>query len=189
VTEAATRRISRKLGLAAGFVALAALPALGLGAFAAADTGTGEAGTGEAATQGPGGMRPARPQLTDEQRQCLANEGVTLPERPANPGTGERPQPPSDEQRAAFRAAAAACNLPIPATRGPCPVLTDEQRQCLANQGVTLPERPANPGTGERPQPPSDEQRAAFRAAAAACGIELPAHGPRGAPASQGAEA
>lgn len=44
--------------------------------------------------------------------------------------------------------------------------LTEEQRQCLQDQGL---ERPAR---GERP---TDEQRQAFRDAAEACGIELPA--------------
>ena len=51
-------------------------------------------------------------QLTDAQKQCLADHGVTLPQRPAD---GTRPTPPTDEQRAAFRAAAEACGLTPPA--------------------------------------------------------------------------
>jgi hypothetical protein len=105
--------------------------------------------------------------LTDAQKQCLADQGVTLPERSA---TGERPQF-SPEQRDAFRAAAQACGITLPAWHSP---LTDAQKQCLADQGVTLPERSA---TGERPQF-SPEQRDAFRAAAQACGIALPSHHP-----------
>jgi hypothetical protein len=120
VTDEARPRISRTVALVAGFVALAALPALGLGAFAAADTGSGESGTSES-TSAPAALRAARPQLTDEQKECLADKGVTLPERPADPGTAERPQPPSEEQRAAFRAAAQACDITSPAhgPRGP----------------------------------------------------------------------
>jgi hypothetical protein len=49
--------------------------------------------------------------------------------------------------------------------------LTDEQRDCLAEQGVTKP--------AERPDgPPTQEQIDALKAAAEACGIELPAGGP-----------
>lgn len=49
--------------------------------------------------------------------------------------------------------------------------LTDEQRDCLAEQGVTKP--------AERPDgPPTQEQIDKLKAAAEACGIELPAGGP-----------
>jgi hypothetical protein len=88
-------------------VALAALPALGVGAFAAADAAT-------TATNGEEGARPARPALTDAQKQCLADQGVTLPRRPADGATGERPAPPTAEQREAFQKAAAACGITIP---------------------------------------------------------------------------
>ncbi len=49
--------------------------------------------------------------------------------------------------------------------------LTDEQRQCLQDQGIEKPAR----GEDGKPVKPTDEQREAFRQAAAACGIELPA--------------
>jgi len=118
------------------------------------------------------------PNLTDEQRQCLADQGITKP-------TG----PPTDEQRAAMKAAAEACGITLPAPpagvsgatgdpgaapqgmpgdggrRGPGPRLTDAQRQCLADAGITRP-------TG----PPTDEQRAGMRAAAESCGITLGRH-------------
>ena len=67
------------------------------------------------------------------------------------------------------------------------PSLTDAQKQCLADQAVTLPQRPANGAAGERPAPPTAEQRAALQQAAAACGIAIPEHGPRGAGSAQGA--
>jgi hypothetical protein len=52
---------------------------------------------------------------------------------------------------------------------------------------VTLPRRLDTGGeTGERPAPPTAEQRAALQAAAAACGISIPEHGARSA-ATQGA--
>jgi hypothetical protein len=112
------------------------------------------------------------PDLTDEQRTCLEGQGITKP-------TG----PPTDEQRAAMRAAAEACGITLPAPppavsgatgaapqgmpgdpgrRGPGARLTDAQRQCLADAGITRP-------TG----PPTDEQRAAMRSAAEGCGITL----------------
>ena len=109
--------------------------------------------------------RPQRPQLTDEQKSCLEEQGVEKPEPNAD---GERIEP-TDEQRAAFRAAAEACGIELPAPRHPR--LTDEQKSCLEEQGVEKPEPNAD---GERVEP-TEEQRAAFRAAAEACGIELPA--------------
>jgi hypothetical protein len=54
------------------------------------------------------------PQLTDEQKQCLADHGITPLQKPAD---GTRPTPPTDEQRAAHRAAAEACGLPTPPAR------------------------------------------------------------------------
>jgi hypothetical protein len=121
-----------------------------------------------------------RPQLTDEQQQCLTDQGITKPaERPTGP--------PTDEQRAAMKAAAEACGITLPTPpadasgamgdpgaapqgmrgeRGHGPRLTDEQRQCLTDAGVTKPaERPTGP--------PTDEQRAAMRSAAESCGITL----------------
>ena len=156
MTDAPSKRFPRRVGIVAGFLALAALPAVGVGAFAAAATGSGEASA--AGTPLP---------LTDTQQQCLTDHGVTLP------ADGERPQGLTDEQRAAFRAAAQACGITLPA-HGPRLALSDAQKQCLTDQGVTLPARPVN---GERPARPTDEQRAAFRAAAQACGIVLPAFG------------
>jgi len=194
VTDASKKRIPRTFGLVVGFLALAALPALGVGAFAVADAAT----TG---TNSDDGARPAHPALTDAQKQCLADHGVTLPERPAADGTGQRPTPPTDDQRAAFRAAAVACGLPTPAAGdhrpgfggpgfggpgGPRPALTDAQKQCLVDQGVTLPQRPVDGTPGERPAPPTAEQRDAFQKAAAACGITIPEHGPRLAGRVQG---
>ena len=88
--------------------------------------------------------------LTDEQRQCLADAGVTKPE-------GR----PTLEQLKAFADAAKSCDVPLRRHhRGPGPRLTAEQRQCLADAGVTRPE-------GE----PTEEQREAMRTAAESCGI------------------
>jgi hypothetical protein len=155
-----------------GAIALVAVPVLGL------------AGVADAADDEAGSGRGPKPTLTDEQRQCLADQGVTLPERPAegsDPSTRVRP---TEEQRSAFRAAAEACGLPErPHHRhGARPALTDEQKQCLADQGVTLPDRPAagsDPSTRVRP---TEEQRSAFRAAAEACGLPGPPERPADAP-------
>ena len=111
-------------------------------------------------TESAGG-RAGRTRLTEEQRQCLVDQGV---ERPP---LGQRP---SDEQIQAAKDAAEACGIELPiGRRGPARRflrnLTDEQRQCLQGQGL---ERPAR---GERP---TEEQRQAFREAAEACDIDLP---------------
>jgi hypothetical protein len=103
--------------------------------------------------QGGQGGRP-HPQLTEEQKACLKEAGV---EKPADG------QPPTDEQRAAFREAAKKCDIPLPRHRHP--KLTDEQKACLEQAGVQ------KPAEGQRP---TEEQRAAFRAAAEQCGIQLP---------------
>ncbi|HEX5586637.1 MAG TPA: hypothetical protein VFZ17_04975 [Acidimicrobiia bacterium] len=166
------RSIRGALGLAAGAIAIAAVPALGLAGVASAASGD----SGESADTT---TRPARPALTDTQRQCLADHGVTPPTRPAD-GTHT---PPTDEQRAAMQAAAEACGLPArPAGpgmgRGMGPQLTDDQRACLAAQGVTLPNRSTD---GTR-TPPTDEQRAAMKAAAEACGLPAPPDRPAGVP-------
>jgi hypothetical protein len=119
-------RVLRTIGLLFGFVALAALPAVGLGAYAAADSGPSPATNATPGATAPHSRSPlsdeqrhprpgfrrgpgARPPLTDEQRQCLADHGVPLPPRPAD---GQRRQPPSQADRDALRAAAEACGLP-----------------------------------------------------------------------------
>jgi len=168
------RSIRGTIGLAVGAVALVAVPALGLAGVASAASGD----SGETADTT---ARPTRPQLTDEQRQCLADQGVTPPTRPAD-GTHT---PPTDEQRAEMLAAAEACGLPARAEgggpgmgHGRGPALTDEQRACLADQGVTAPTR----STDGTHTPPTDEQRAEMLAAAEACGLPAPPDRPAGAP-------
>ena len=103
-------RPGRIWAVAIGTVIVAGLAVVSFGGFAgAADDGTGSTPSAGA----PSGDHP-HPQLSDEQKQCLADHGVTLPTRPAD---GTRPTPPTDDQRAAFRAAAEACGLPTPAGR------------------------------------------------------------------------
>ncbi len=114
----------------------------------------------EAPTEGEG----RKPRLTDEQRACLEQQGVQKPEPDEN---GERPRP-TEEQREAFRAAAEACGIELPARKHRR--LTDEQRTCLEEQGAQKPERDEN---GER-VPLTEEQRQALVAAFEACGIEVP---------------
>jgi hypothetical protein len=164
-------RPSRIWAVAIGTVVVAGLAVVSFGSFAGADdTGSGTPG----ATAPDGSPRPHHAPLTDDQKQCLANQGVTLPTKPAD---GTRPAPPTDAQREAFHAAATACGLPVGdgpgfgGPSGPRPMLTDDQKQCLADHGVTPPARPAD---GTRPAPPTDAERQAFRAAAEACGIAPP---------------
>ena len=47
------------------------------------------------------------------------------------------------------------------------PVLTDEQKQCMTDHGITRPVRPLTP-----------EKITALKAAAKACGIQIPAGAP-----------
>lgn len=113
----------------------------------------------------PSAQDHPHPSLTDAQKACLEKQGVQ------KPAEGTRP---TDAQRAAHQAAAKACGITLPAHPGGPrnrPMLTEAQQTCLTEHGVTKPAAPAN---GERPARPTDAQRAAFRAAAKACGITVP---------------
>ena len=94
-------------------------------------------------------------------RDCLAENGI---EPPAD---GERPNRDeiTDEQREAFQAAREAC-----ADVHPFADQIAAARECLAENGVELPE------DGERPNRDeiTDEQREAFQAAREACADVLP---------------
>jgi hypothetical protein len=108
VGDATTRKKSRIIGFVAGLAALAAVPALGLGAFAAADTTSGSSSSDSESPAIPVSTN-RRPMLSDAQKQCLSDQGVTLPQPSAS---GERPQL-SQEQREAFRAAAQECGIEL----------------------------------------------------------------------------
>jgi hypothetical protein len=137
---------------------------------APASTGSGTAG---AADDGDDGTHPVRSglrrwlgSLTDEQRQCLRDAGLTRPVGPLD-----------DEQRAALReqarAAAEGCGveLPFPRARAFWAGVSEEQKQCLRDSGLT---RPVGPLTAEERQ----ALREQVRAAAEACGITLPERAP-----------
>lgn len=107
------RGLPRRAAIVAGFLVLAATPALVFGTVAVAGSETGPDGavvepadTGSRAHT----VHVRGPRLSDTQRQCMADQGVTLPERPAD-GSGERPAPLTEEQRAARREAAEACGI------------------------------------------------------------------------------
>jgi hypothetical protein len=101
-------------GVVLGTLIVAGLAVVSFGSFAGAADST---GTGAAATATDGTTHP-HPQLSDAQKQCLADNGVTLGQRPAD---GSRPTPPTEAERAAFKAAAEACGLPTPPARGQAP--------------------------------------------------------------------
>lgn len=130
-------------------IACAALSvsAVAVAAPAGADTGT----TPNVTAQG----RHARVHLTDEQKKCLADHGITRPLRPL-----------TKEKIAALKAAAKACDVKLP-NRGHR--LTDDQKKCLADHGVTRPIRPL-----------TKEKIEALKTAAKACDIKLPNRGNRG---------
>jgi hypothetical protein len=122
-----------------------------LNSLATADTGSG-----------------SRPGITDAQRECLADQGVTLPTR----GDDTLKPPLTREQRKELKDAADACGLRGPKPRVALRRLSDDERQCLADQGVALP-------NGRGDSAASD----AFRQAAEACGLPLRrgSHGDGGA--------
>ena len=95
------RRPRRTLAVILGTLALAGLAVASFGSFAGAADDT------TPSTAAPDGTVRTRPQLTDEQKQCLADHGVTPQQKPAD---GTRPTPPTDEQRA--RAARSAGSSP-----------------------------------------------------------------------------
>jgi hypothetical protein len=127
-----------RLSHGALFLALSVVRVLELNSFA------------NAASTSDAGSNP-RPGLSDAQRACLSAHGITTDRR------DDAEKPFAKQQRHELRAAARGCGV-----RGlrvaPLGALTDEQRQCLADQGATVP-------------PHSVEERRALRAAAAACGL------------------
>jgi hypothetical protein len=138
--------LGKRVGNVALFVALAVVPVLALNSLATADTSSDGGGD-------------ARPGLTDAQRECLAERGVSIPDRSG----AETRFAPTREQRRELRQAGKACGLRGMGKGQGKGVLTDAQRQCLTEQGVTVP-------------PQSAEQRAALRAAAEACGLPAGGH-------------
>ena len=119
-----------------------------------------------AQTSDPPGGHP--PRLTDAQKTCLTQHGVTLP----TPGAGQPPARPTDQQRQAFEAAAKTCGVQPP--KGHRVQLTAAQRTCLTQHGVT----PPTPGSAKPTSEPSAQQRATFEAAAKACGLPAPSKDP-----------
>ena len=114
----------------------------------------------------PGAGHP--PRLTDAQKTCLTQHGVQLPAM----DSGKPPAAPTDQQRQAFEAAAKACGVQPP--RGHRVPLTAAQKTCLTQHGVT----PPTPGSAKPTSQPSAAQRAAFEAAAKACGLGPPPKAP-----------
>lgn len=112
------------------------------------------AGLGVASAAPGDGHGGNHPQLTDQQRQCLADRGITRDSRPQGK--------PSDDQIAKIKDAFSACGIQLPDH----PKLTDQQKQCLTDQGLTRDSHPEGK--------PSDDQIAKAKAAFEACGIAAP---------------
>ncbi len=188
-----TRTFRRGVGVGAGLVVLLAVAIAiafvpGLGAQEDGDEETPEEGTSEEAPEeGTDEEAPDHPGLSDEDRACLEEQGVTVPEieRDEDGRPTERPDF-SDEEKEAFRAAAEACGIERSfGHHGPGRLfgsLSDEDRACLEENGADLPEietdEDGNPVPPEERPELSDEEkearRDAFQAAAEACGIDLP---------------
>ncbi len=154
-----TKHRSARIGIGAGAAGAVMSAIAVVGAF------SGSAGAADSSSTSSA-TRPSSFELSDEQRACLEAQGLTA-----------RPQGrPTVEQRKQFKAAAEACGLERPENtygkhnwrngKGNRPQLSSEQRECLADQGLTA-----------KPQGrPTAEQREQFKAAAETCGIELPTH-------------
>ena len=145
-----THRLRRGLraGLAAALVAAGAV-AIAPSAGAASDNQS-SSNDRPAAEQSENGRRPHHPRLTDEQRDCIEQQGVDLPERP--PRDNANRDDSDNENSNADR-----------------PARNDSREQSDNDESEGNGERPR----GERHEPTA-EQRAAFEAAAEECGIELP---------------
>ncbi len=145
----------RRVGSAALFATLGAT-IIGFGVAGAVDGGSSSTSTPSAASADAGHHRGGRLNLTDTQKTCLTDAGITKPE-------GR----PTQAERDAFKAAAQRCGITLP-TRpddaGGRLNLTDTQKTCLTDAGITKPE-------GR----PTQAERDAFKAAAQTCGITLPA--------------
>ena len=167
--------MKRKLALAAlsGVAAISSLAGLNA---AGASTDSQSAGSAPGIEQGQARQAARFARLTDEQRTCLQNAGMSRPD-------GR----PTLEQRHALQAAATDCGIVIPTGRSTgagrpgglgrpatreqgqarsqtfFSALTDEQRDCLTDAGLARPEAR-----------PTVEQRQELHRAAGACSIDLP---------------
>ena len=150
--------VTKRIGHVALFVALAVVPVLALNSLATA-------------TPTPdGGTDPRPPGLTDAQRSCLAEQGVTLPA----PGSQSEAPALTQEQRKEFRKSVKACGLRGPHVAAPP---ADRRAAPVPGRPGRDPSRPS--GDGTRPQV-SAEQRDALRQAALACGLPERGHRDRG---------
>ncbi len=117
---------------------------------------------GEGASNAPRRIVQIVSNLTDEQKQCLEDSGVTRPDADSTPEERQA-------AREAFREAAETCGITLPDPHGPLANLTDEQKACLDEADLTRPDRDA---TFEERQ----AAREALKAALEGCGVELPDH-------------
>ena len=154
------KRIAAALG-GATVVATAALVAASVVGPAGAVDGSDDSGEAE------------HPSMEDL-RECMEEQGVTLPEHPE---WGEDREPLSDEEREALRDAAEECGMPAPGTApfgmgpgGHGGRDIEGLRECAAEAGIDLPE----PGDvlDERPEL-TDEQRDAMRACHEELGLDM----------------
>ena len=143
----------RRVGSAALFATLGAT-IIGFGVAGAVDGGSSSTSTPSAASADAGHHRGGRLNLTDTQKACLTDAGITKPE-------GR----PTQAERDAFKAAAETCGITLPERNGIGRLnLTDTQKTCLTDAGITKPE-------GR----PTQAERDAFKAAAETCGVTPPA--------------
>ncbi len=145
--------------------ALAAVAATGM--ITVANVAGAQDGSAQTAPEDGARHRPRLP-LTEAERQCLTDHGVSRPETK-----------PTAEQREALRAALDACGIERPLARARAGRflrnLTEEQRECLKAEMAELGYGAEGEGEGQRPRVASPERRQALKDAADACGIAIPA--------------
>ncbi len=141
-------------------------------ALAEESPGTGDGTTATTATTAEAGHKAKGPLaqwyrgLTDAQRTCLTDQGLTRPTAPLS--DAER-----QARREKVKAAVKACDLTLPGAERRAQLrefwkgLPAEQRTCIKDQGIT---RPWGPLTKEA----RTEFLAKFAAAAKTCGATLP---------------
>ncbi|HNJ97314.1 MAG TPA: hypothetical protein PLV13_04280, partial [Ilumatobacteraceae bacterium] len=146
------KKTSLRLALVAGLVTV--------GAATFASTASAASGAGDEGDSRPPRIVQIVSNLTDDQKTCLQESGVSRPGADATPEERQA-------AREAFRTAAETCGITLPDPQGPLANLTDEQKACLDEANLTRPDQDA---TFEERQ----AAREALKAAAEGCGITLP---------------
>jgi hypothetical protein len=117
------KSLRRRLGPVSLSVAAAALTAVAFAAVSVAkDDSKGEAPGGEGAVfqhrVGPPELSEEQEQQLDQFRQCMEDQGAPVPPKPGEIEEGDRPEPPTEEEREQIEEAFEACEDKLPEGAG-----------------------------------------------------------------------